>query len=104
MRTVTCCFVFPLIAELMNWDWVEQSLKLSFKAKSVADKLRLERECIELINKYELECCDTAREFIDKFEALPALEKTKFLKCYPDIFEYLEHAESQPGVPFRRTR
>jgi hypothetical protein len=92
----------------MSWELLSlatasklaKAIGLGFKAKSIRDRLRLEQDCDELVNLFELDCCETVREFIDKFERLPASAKTKFLKCYPDIFEYLEHAENNSGIPF----
>ena len=83
-----------------HWNWALKAIKLSLKTKNIHDKLELEQDCIDIINSYELDCCDTVSEFIYKFDRLPADLKTKFLKCHPYIYEYLEHAEINPGIPF----
>jgi hypothetical protein len=75
-------------------------IKLAFNAKKAWDRLSLDDQCVEIIDKYELDGCDSEEEFLSNFSRLQPSEKTKFLKCYPDIYEYLEHARQNPGVPY----
>jgi hypothetical protein len=72
----------------------------AFNVKKTWDRFVLDDQCDEIIDKYELEGCDSEQEFWSKFNRLQASEKTKFLKCNPEIHEYLEHARQNPGVPY----
>ena len=63
-------------------------------------KIGLERHCNQIIVEYELNYNATVEEFRKKFNALPSHEKTVLYKCYPEIEEYLEHCERNPGKVF----
>lgn len=63
---------------------------------------KLQKECDEIIDDYELEYCESVKEFRKRLKKVPAKKKTIIYKCYPDLEEYLEHAKKNPGTPFYR--
>ncbi|MGK7896465.1 MAG: hypothetical protein AB4372_23320 [Xenococcus sp. (in: cyanobacteria)] len=75
-------------------------IKIALDIKRAWDKLRLDEKCEIIVDKYELDGCDSQKEFWSKFEKLQDSEKSIFLKCHPDIHEYFKHAERNPGVPY----
>ena len=81
-------------------DWVGTTIKLISGAVKIKNSHDLESRCQEIIDKYELEYCDTEEEFLSNFNKLKDEEKTIFLKCYPYIYDYLKHARDNPGTPY----
>ncbi len=54
------------------------------------DSYKIDRQCREIIDKYELMYCRDTEQFWHNFMLLKPEEKTIFLKCFPNLFELLQ--------------
>jgi hypothetical protein len=86
----------------MNW-WTT-GIKIIGEAVKIKGQYDLEKQYQMIIDKYELTYCDTEEEFLRNFNELKEEEKTIFLKCFPDIYEYLKHARDNPGITYYRKK
>jgi ABC-type transporter lipoprotein component MlaA len=88
----------------MSWLQVlNHAVKVGIFANDVVSNFNSSQKLQTIIDKYEIEHCDSVNEIEKKLERLKTEapdDYTLFNKEYPDMHKYLKHAKEHPGTPF----
>lgn len=82
---VTAHLVFQLVMHVGKAINEVQKLHNNFK---------IDKQCREIIDKYELLYCESVEEILNNLSLLKPNEKTIFFKCFPNFFEVLEQEKA----------